>query len=140
MSGAGLSGGCLCGAVRYRVEGVPARVGLCHCSLCRRNSGAVFATLAVYNQDQLAVEQGEQGSFDTPNYRRHFCRACGSATYSTCLSDDTLDLHIGTLDDPAALLPTYELWTEDAAGWVPRDGTWLSYPRERTGPAARDEE
>lgn len=135
----GHAGGCLCGAVRYRLEGAPIRVGVCHCSLCRRNTGAPFAVLAVFDRSQLVHERGEQRHWDTPDYRRHFCPTCGSATYSECLSNTTLDVHVGALDDAAALTPTFELWTQDAATWVPRDPKWVSYQRGRgSGPTERE--
>lgn len=135
MSGARpttLTGGCLCGAVRYRVHGAPLQVGVCHCSLCRRNTGAVYATLAVYAADQLVIERGEQAGFDTRDYRRYFCRVCGSSTYMAHHRENELELHVGSLDDAEALAPSFEEWTEVVVPWVPRDPRWMRFKHSRT--------
>jgi len=78
------TGGCLCGAVAYRVEGEPLRVGLCHCADCRKSSGSAFVFFAVWPR-QAFSHNGEIATFAG----RSFCAACGSRLF--CLRDDEAD-------------------------------------------------
>lgn len=105
-------GGCLCGKVSFQAEGAPFRVGLCHCMDCRKHHGALFHASAVYPQEAVTVE-GEVNSYQG----RFFCPQCGSSVYST--SDDEVELHLGSFDEPDALLPTYELWTCRRESFLP---------------------
>lgn len=106
------TGGCLCGAVRIVASGRPYRVGLCHCLDCRKHHGALFHASAVFPQDAVAV-QGE-----TRDYAgRHFCPRCGSPVFSR--SADETEVHLGSLDAPDQLTPTYELWTVRREAWLP---------------------
>ncbi len=75
-----LAGGCHCGAVRYAVEPRARQIQHCHCSICRRTQGAVFATYAAVAREALVVEQGQRAlaSFASSSaVRRRFCRYCG---------------------------------------------------------------
>ncbi len=75
-----LAGGCHCGAVRYAVEASAHQVQHCHCSICRRTQGAVFATYAAVAREAIAVEQSEPAltTFaSSSEVRRQFCRHCG---------------------------------------------------------------
>ncbi len=105
------SGGCQCGCVRLIATGVPYRVGVCHCLDCRKHHGAVFYAAAVFAEDAVSIE-GE-----TRGYRgRHFCLRCGGAVFAR--SDDEIEIHLGTLDVPDQLLPTYESWTVRREAWL----------------------
>ncbi len=97
-------GGCLCRALRLVAYGRPDRVGVCHCMDCRKHHGAVFYASAVYPQDAVSVE-GKVREYQG----RLFCPKCGSSVYST--SEYEVEVHLGTLDKPNQLTPTYELWT-----------------------------
>jgi hypothetical protein len=68
-----LQGSCLCGAVRIELSGKPYRVGICHCLDCRKKSGGIFASWAIYPVDQVKVT-GKTASHKLRNdYERHFC-------------------------------------------------------------------
>ena len=85
MSAAPLGGGCFCGAVRYRVSAPATRTFHCHCSMCRKLHGAIFATFSTVPEDGFVVEQGEAslGVFESSALmRRSFCTACGSQLYA----------------------------------------------------------
>ncbi len=106
------TGGCLCGSVRIVASGRPYRVGLCHCLDCRKHHGALFATVAIFPQDAVTID-GE-----TRDYRsRHFCPQCGSSVFSR--SEDEIEVHVGALDAPNQLTPTYELWIIRRESWLP---------------------
>jgi hypothetical protein len=76
-----ITGGCLCGAVRYELVGPIALVGHCHCSICRRHSGAAHGTFARAPATGFRWLAGEDhvDRFQTsPKIRRAFCRVCGA--------------------------------------------------------------
>ncbi len=107
-----LKGGCLCGAVRIEAQGQPDRVGLCHCLDCRKHHGALFHASAVFAENSVRIE-GETHSYEG----RHFCPRCGSSVFSR--SGDEIELHLGALDAPSQLAPSYELWTIRREDWLP---------------------
>ena len=118
------TGGCLCGDVRIVAEGRPYRVGICHCLDCRKHHGALFHASAVFPEDAVTIE-GETGDYAG----RHFCRRCGSPVYSR--SRDEIEVHLGTLDAPDRLTPTYELWTIRRESWLPPFPLAHRYERDR---------
>ncbi|GGF31425.1 aldehyde-activating protein [Youhaiella tibetensis] len=126
------TGGCLCGSVRFKASGQPDRVGLCHCLDCRKHHGALFNAYAIFPQDAVAIE-GEVGAYDG----RHFCRRCGSAVFS--ISGDEIEIHLGSLDTPDQLTPTYELWTIRRESWLPEFAHMTLYERDEPN-ASRAEE
>ncbi|MGY6708885.1 MAG: GFA family protein [Rhizobiaceae bacterium] len=106
------TGGCLCGDVRLVAEGRPSRVGICHCLDCRKHHGAMFYAAAIFPLAAVTIE-GE-----TRDYRgRHFCPRCGSSVFAR--SGDEIEIHLGTLDAPDRLTPSYESWTIRRASWLP---------------------
>jgi len=107
-----LTGGCLCGNVRIMTVGQPYRVGICHCLDCRKHHGALFYAAAVFPQDAVTVE-GETAEYAG----RHFCPCCGSSVFSRLA--DEIEVHLGALDAPDQLTPTYECWTVRREGWLP---------------------
>ena len=87
-------------------------MGICHCLDCRKHHGALFHASAIFPVDSVKIE-GE-----THEYRgRYFCPTCGSSVYSR--SGDELEVHLGALDAPDQLQPTYDLWTIRREAWLP---------------------
>ena len=119
-------GGCLCGAVRVVATGRPYRVGLCHCLDCRKHSGSLFQTLAMFPEGAVTVE-GETGE----HAGRHFCPRCGSSVF--CRYEDEIEVSVGALDAPDQLTPTYENWTVRREGWLPEFPLAKHYERDREG-------
>ncbi len=118
------TGGCLCGRVRITASGAPYRVGLCHCLDCRKHHGALFHASAVFPEQAVTVE-GE-----TRDYRgRFFCPHCGSSVFAR--SGDEIEVHLGALDAPDQLRPTYELWTLRRESWLPPFPLARRYARDR---------
>lgn len=107
-----LRGGCLCGKVRILASGRPYRVGLCHCLDCRKHHGALFYAAAVFPQDAVTIE-GETRDY----LGRHFCPSCGSSVFAR--TGDEVEVHLGTLDAPDQLMPTYESWIVRRESWLP---------------------
>ncbi len=116
--------GCLCGDVRLVASGRPYRVGICHCLDCRKHHGALFFAAAMFPQEAVTIE-GE-----TRDYAgRHFCPRCGSSVFAR--SGDEIELHLGAMDAPDQLMPTYECWTVRREAWLPVFPTTRTYTRDR---------
>lgn len=120
-----IAGGCLCGAVRIRASGPPNRVGLCHCLDCRKHHGALFGASAIFPEGTVSVD-GETGSYRG----RHFCPRCGSPVFAQTGAE--VEVHLGTLDMPGRLMPTYELWTIRRESWLPPFPAMDQWDRDRT--------
>lgn len=131
-SDADLHGGCLCGAVRYRIEGGAAAFGpvvLCHCGQCRKAQGGAFAANAPLAVASFTLVKGADALIDhasSPSKLRAFCGHCGSPIHSRRLDKpEVLRLRLGSLDEaPAALRPTAHIHVASKAGWweLPDDG------------------
>ena len=118
------SGGCLCGQVRLVVSGRPYRVGLCHCFDCRKHHGALFNACAVFPEDAVTIT-GEPHEYAG----RFFCPRCGSSLFAR--SADEIEVHLGSLDAPDQLMPTYESWTIRREAWLPAFPLTRRYARDR---------
>lgn len=118
------TGGCLCGKVRIEASGSPYRVGLCHCLHCRKHHGALFYAAAVFPQDAVKIE-GETRDYDG----RFFCPHCGSSVFARL--DDEVEVHLGSLDAPDQLVPTYESWVIRRESWLPPFPSTTQYERDR---------
>ncbi|PWW01804.1 hypothetical protein DFR52_102468 [Hoeflea marina] len=126
------TGGCLCGDVRIEATGRPHRVGLCHCLDCRKHHGALFYAAAIFPEKAVTVE-GE-----TRDYAgRHFCPRCGSSVFAR--SADEIELHLGCLDAPDQLTPSYESWTVRREAWLPPFPLLHHHDRDRDTNARSDE-
>src|ERR1700744_6396664 len=101
------TGQCLCGAVRYRVDGPLRHVLLCHCIECRRWHGHVSASSAVARHDLVLVEERGLRWIDSPesdaHARRAFCGECGSSLFGEAPGTETISIAAGTLDTPTGV-------------------------------------
>jgi hypothetical protein len=115
-----IEGGCLCGAVRYRISGSPFSSANCHCESCRRSSGAPAVAWISIQRSELEILSGTPTIFhSSPHVTRQFCGICGTAlTYETTDSSSTIDITSASLDDPNAFPPTAEVWLEDKLTWA----------------------
>lgn len=118
------TGGCLCGDLRITATGRPWRVGLCHCMDCRRHHGALFFAAAIFPESAVEIE-GETRSFKG----RSFCPRCGSSVFAR--SGDEIEVHLGALDAPDQLTPTYENWTIRRESWLPAFEGLVRFERDR---------
>lgn len=120
-------GSCLCGAVRYRFTGAPAKMTHCHCTDCRKHGGAAFATFVEVPRGRFAYVAGEK---DLTTHRastgtmRAFCRACGSSIASWTEQDrDFIYLTAATLDTRLERKPDYHIFVRSKVPWLDiRDG------------------
>lgn len=127
------TGGCLCGKVRLVATGRPFRVGICHCLDCRKHHGALFYAAAIFPEGSVFIE-GE-----TRDYRgRNFCPICGSSVFAR--NGDEIEVHLGTLDAPDQLTPSYENWTVRREAWLPAFPLKHRYPHDRDTSGRFDEQ
>jgi hypothetical protein len=127
-----VTGGCLCGDIRFEATGSPYRVGLCHCLDCRKHHGALFHAFAIFPQDAVTIA-GETRSYGG----RSFCPRCGSSVFAR--SSDEIEVSLGSLDAPDRMAPTYESWIIRRESWLPAFPLKRRYDRDRDH-AARLEE
>jgi len=120
-----VTGGCLCGAVRYEIAEAPTLMGVCHCKNCQRQAGSAFSTLAGVPKDQFKFVKGEPKLYldgDTKSgnqVERYFCENCGSPIYSALGSQpDSIYLKTGTMDDTTGFAPQFNVWCDTKQNWV----------------------
>ena len=116
-----LEGGCLCGAVRYRIAGNAFHRTLCHCTDCRRASGApAVAWFSVTPETFEVVEGSPQRYRSSASATRSFCAACGTSL--TYRSDNLPEIDVTTcsLDAPEALPPEDQTFVRSRLTWMPR--------------------
>lgn len=119
-----VSGGCLCGDVRIEAAGKPYRVGLCHCLDCRKHHGALFHASAIFPQEAVTIV-GETHHYAA----RHFCPRCGSSVFA--VTEDEVEVYLGTLDSPSQFVPTYESWIVRREAWLPAFPVTRRYEADR---------
>ncbi len=109
-----ITGGCQCGAVRYRAEGL-ARASICHCRMCQKAFGGFFGPLV--SAQGLVWTRGERSIFHSSNRNwRGFCANCG--TPLTYEFDGGVELAIGTLDNPEIAAPTVQVNLADRCSFT----------------------
>ncbi len=146
MSETTMTGGCMCGAVRYEVKGESFGVNHCHCHSCRKHNGAAVVTLAGYKADQVSFSGDERKIYESsPGVGRAFCGKCG--TPLTWEGDGgelefIFEFHISTFDEPDRLVPTGHAFDAERIAWfdvadnLPRyEGFPEASPVLRHGPA-----
>jgi hypothetical protein len=124
-------GGCLCGAVRYRVNGTPLATSVCHCASCRRASGAAAGAWVVVDAADFALVTGRPVAFrSSPPVVRTFCGKCGTPlTYQHGENPDTVDITTASFDFPERFAPTREIWLEHRIAWQPVNPSLPHFPR-----------
>jgi hypothetical protein len=124
-----LSGGCLCGGVRF-VLSEPVRVaGYCHCTRCQRRTGTAASAQARIDGGTLQVVQGEElvRGWRHPDggFEKCFCGQCGAHLFSRNPEDPTqMSVRLGAFDGDPGVRPSWRTYTADAAVWeaIPDDG------------------
>ena len=129
-----LEGGCLCGAVRYRVTRAPLDSDYCHCRMCQKSSGAPVQVSAQIPADGFSFIQGEPKAYrSSARASREFCPTCGSQLAFRRDGAPYVSVNTPTLDDPAALPPRMHIWRASRIAWFEAADGLPRYDRE--GPA-----
>lgn len=115
-----LTGGCMCGAVRYEASWPPNWSAHCHCRDCQRASGAAFVTYAGIRKDGFRWSKGTPKIFrSSPGVERFFCGDCGtSLAYWGERWPDETHIFAATLDEPARAEPQIHIYTDEQLPWI----------------------
>ena len=125
-----VTGGCLCGDVRYRIDCAPVEALYCHCKMCRSAHGApIVAWLSVSCQG-FSITAGDPVAYNSSAKAvRCFCGRCGTPlTWQTIENPLLIDVSISSLDDPASVEPSLHIWTESRIAWFDTADRLPRYP------------
>jgi hypothetical protein len=131
-----LTGGCLCGAVRFEVGEPPVSAVYCHCTRCQRRTGTAAAASARLAPGSLRIVSGEElvrSYVPEDGFVKDFCSACGGALWSRHPQDpDLVSVRMGVFDDDPGIRPSARQYVAYAAPWesIPDDGL-PRYPERR---------
>ena len=117
-----MTGGCMCGAVRYEATGDTFGVNHCHCHSCRSHTGAAVVTLAGFMASQVRFSGDERNIYESsPGVGRAFCGACGTPLTwegdSSTRGGPIFEIHISTFDDPDVLVPNGHSFDSERISW-----------------------
>ena len=115
-----LTGGCHCGRVRYSVTGAAAQQTSCHCSICRRTTGAPLVAWFTVKRGAFRLTDGAPRQYSSSvEAKRTFCETCGTQlTFEHIDFPDEVDVTICSLDDPTALPPKQHIHTSSMLPWI----------------------
>jgi hypothetical protein len=112
-------GGCMCGAVRYRVLGAPTYAGICHCNDCRRATGGAYVPWFGSAPGDLEVTNGEITEHESsPGIWRGFCGVCGSSLTFRGQGWKDIAITIASLDAPNLIVPESNVYLRERLHWV----------------------
>jgi hypothetical protein len=120
-TGMAITGGCHCGAIRYRVTGDALHHALCHCSDCRRHAGAPMVGWTMYPIDAVTVEKGNPKVYASSEHgRRHFCAECSTGLFyiNEHVLPGLIDVQSATYDDPEAIPAQVHIQVAERIGWM----------------------
>ena len=118
-----LSGGCLCGALRYETNAAPTQTGYCHCTLCQRSSGAPVLAFATIPFDNFVLMQGNPKRYASSEHgERWFCARCGTQiAYCEQNNPANVDINLGSLDNPESAPPQCHIYESSRIRWFQID-------------------
>ena len=128
-----MEGGCFCGFVRYRVGGTPSDETFCHCSICRRTSGAPVVAWFTARDTDYELLAGEPATFRSSEHgTRSFCPRCGTQlTFQSNDCPDEVDVTVGSLEDPNRVPPKDHTHTSSKLSWVTLEDGLPAFPKAR---------
>ena len=122
------TGGCQCGAVRYRLAAEP-EATVCHCRMCQKAVGGPFAALSKVRNEAFAWTRGQPGAFRSSSAaERHFCRDCGTPLTFEYPHVEGLGVLVGAFDEPSRVAPEIQYGNESRVSWY---GTLNALPGDR---------
>ena len=129
-------GGCQCGRVRYRFEGEPISLAVCHCKECQRQTGSAFGMSLTVREKDFQLLKGELKTFDRAadsgrTVTCAFCPECGTRIYhQPHYRKDAINIKPGTFDDTSFLQPKLEVWTKRKHAWITFSGELRSFEEQ----------
>lgn len=114
-----ITGGCLCGAVRYEASELPLDSAYCHCKMCQRWMGAPVSAAVGFRTAALRITRGAPKFYQSsPNVDRGFCSDCGSSLFVRYPEIDEFWVMTGTLDDAKNAPPQRHVGIESQLPWL----------------------
>jgi hypothetical protein len=129
-----ITGGCLCGKVRWKATAAPMFQGVCHCTDCQRQGGTAFSVLLAFPDNELTItgpmaDYRSKGSSGNDVVRR-FCPSCGSPIVSMPTTNPGMSfIKAGTLDDTGILDPKVHIWCDSRQPWVKLPEDAITFPK-----------
>jgi hypothetical protein len=116
------SGGCLCGAVRYEIDGEPVFAGHCHCTDCQKATGTGHVSVMAFPETAVKITGVTTGYAVTADsgqpYTRNFCPKCGSLIFGQIgAMPGVMTITAGTLDDTSLYEPQMVIYTKSRPSW-----------------------
>jgi hypothetical protein len=119
MSAKAITGGCQCGAVRYRLDEAPTNPSICHCRMCQKAGGGAFIPLAGLPTQAFVVTRGTVATFVSSEIAdRGFCANCGTPLTYGIKNSGRVAITLGSLDEPAQFAPAKQYGIESRLPWL----------------------
>ena len=136
-----ITGSCHCGGIKFEIEKVTAMTH-CHCSVCRKTTGASFATFAHVRSERFKLIRGEEfidpGYEWTPGHARSFCRRCGSPSPKFVAATRMMSVPAGLLDGDPGVRPSMHVFVSSKMEWVNLDDDLAKHEKWVPGFVPRD--
>lgn len=134
-------GGCLCGAIRYRSTVPPVRGVICHCSMCRKHSGAPILAFVHFPRHAFAWIKGEPTRYRSSQYaERGFCAKCGSTlSMHEEVLEDRVQVTLGSLDQPDRAKIDDHVWAAERIAWFDVKDDLPRYPKDSPASPSKTE-
>lgn len=130
------TGSCLCNTVKYTVSGPIKAVANCHCKTCQKTTGGVFATIAVIDENDFKITEGQDtlATYQVSDKAtKYFCRTCGTPLFNlhkkypgNCMTQ------VGSLDEPSLVTPAINIFCDSMLPWVKGIADLTCFDREPT--------
>ena len=124
-------GQCLCGLITYNAPEKPKYIFNCHCTICRKRSGAPYTTWLIYKTDEVVISEEHLSYFESnPNVVRGFCKNCGTdISWKNIEKSNWIGVTCGTAKYQNLLTPSANIWVQSKLNWVQLDPNLKTYPR-----------
>jgi len=130
-------GSCLCGAVKFEINGPIKSIVYCHCSQCRKAQGSAFATNGIVKASEFKFFSGEEqltGYESSPGQTRYFCKVCGSPILSKTESKtEEVRIRLGTIVSDIVERPEAHIFSTSKANWEEITGDLPQYQAYEPG-------
>ena len=132
------NGGCCCGALRYVSNLPPLECGYCHCVICQKTSAAPALVFASFPINEFRYTRGTPAIYHSSEHgNREFCSLCGTQIAFREADDaETVDVNVGSLDDPLMVSPEYHIWCQSRVSWFETADSLPEYQQGK--PAVND--
>jgi hypothetical protein len=124
-----MTGGCMCGRIRYRANVENDEAYLCHCRMCQRATGGVSIAFKNVKKADVSWEREPDRYRSSPIASRGYCAECGTALTFEFVEGENMDLAVGSFDDPSGFRPVHHFGAESMhRAWLNTEGL----PEHRT--------